>query len=308
MTLPALPLRLGTRGSPLALTQAHMVRRALMAAHGWGEDAIAVVKVTTTGDRVQDRPLAEVGGKALWTKELDRALGEGAIDFAVHSMKDVETIRPSAIAIVAMLERADVRDRLIGAESVAALPPGARVGTSSPRRAAQLLRLRPDLEIVMFRGNVDTRLSRLALGEADATLLAAAGLDRLGRPEIGHAVPIDVMLPAPAQGAVGIECLADRVELRTALGAIDHADTHVCVLAERALLARLGADCRSPVAALARRHGDGLAMRAELLSGDGRLHSGAETRAALGDHAPIVALADFLLAGAETDLRALFTG
>ena len=308
MTLPALPLRLGTRGSPLALTQAHMVRRALMAAHGWGEDAIEVVKVTTTGDRVQDRPLAELGGKALWTKELDRALGERAIDFAVHSMKDVETIRPETIAIAAMLERADVRDRLIGAAAVAALGQGARVGTSSPRRAAQLLRLRPDLAIVMFRGNVDTRLSRLALGEADATLLAAAGLDRLGRPEIGHAVPTEVMLPAPAQGAVGIECLAERADVRAALAAIDHADTHLCVLAERALLARLGADCRSPVAALAVCKDDGIAMRAEILSEDGRLHSAGETRAAAGDHKPIAALADALLAAAVPELRALFTG
>ena len=301
-------LRLGTRGSPLALTQANMVRRALMAAHGWGEEAIEIVPVRTTGDRVQDRPLAELGGKALWTKELDHSLGEGLIDFAVHSMKDVETIRPEAIAIAAMLERADVRDRLIGAASVAELPDNARVGTSSPRRAAQLLRLRPDLEIVMFRGNVDTRLSRLALGEADATLLAAAGLDRLGRPEIGHAVPTQTMLPAPAQGAVGIECLAARADLRAALLAIDHEDTHRCVLAERALLAELGADCRSPVAALAIRQGEALHMRAEILSMDGRYHAAAEADAPIGDHAPVRALAQTLLADAPPALRDLFTG
>ena len=305
---PPLPLKLGTRGSPLALTQANMVRRALMAAHGWGEEAIEIVPVRTTGDRVQDRPLAEVGGKALWTKELDAALGEGRIDFAVHSMKDVETIRPPSIAIAAMMERADVRDRLIGAASVAELAVNARVGTSSPRRAAQLLRLRPDLEIVMFRGNVDTRLSRLAVGEADATLLAAAGLDRLGRPEIGHAVPADVMLPAPAQGAVGIECLVVRADIRAALMAIDHEDTHLCVLAERALLAELGADCRSPVAALATRRGDGLHMRAEILSMDGRYHAAAEAEAPLEDHAPIRALAQTLLADAPPALRGLFTG
>jgi len=305
---PPLPLKLGTRGSPLALTQANMVRRALMAAHGWGEEAIEIVPVRTTGDRVQDRPLAELGGKALWTKELDHALGEGLIDFAVHSMKDVETIRPEAIAIAAMLERADVRDRLIGAASVAELPDNARVGTSSPRRAAQLLRLRPDLEIVMFRGNVDTRLSRLALGEADATLLAAAGLDRLGRPEIGHAVPAQTMLPAPAQGAVGIECLAARADLRAALLAIDHEDTHRCVLAERALLAELGADCRSPVAALAIRQGEALHMRAEILSMDGRYHAAAEADAPIGDHAPVRALAQTLLADAPPALRDLFTG
>ncbi|MBB5686593.1 hydroxymethylbilane synthase [Sphingobium boeckii] len=301
-------MKLGTRGSPLALTQAHMVRRALMAAHGWGEDAITIVPVKTTGDRVQDRPLSELGGKALWTKELDHALGEGAIDFAVHSMKDVETIRPEAIVIAAMLERADMRDRLIGADSVAALPRGARVGTSSPRRSAQLLRLRADLEIVMFRGNVDTRLSRLNLGEADATLLAAAGLDRLGRPEIGHAIATDIMLPAPAQGAVGIECLGTRDDLRAALAAIDHHDTHLCVLTERALLAHLGADCRSPMAALAVREGDSVFLRAEILSMDGRLHRAGETTAAVGDHAPIAALASALLADAEPELRALFSG
>lgn len=308
MILPPLPLKLGTRGSPLALTQAHMVRRALMAAHGWGEDAIEIVPVKTTGDRVQDRPLAELGGKALWTKELDHALAEGMIDFAVHSMKDVETIRPETIAIAAMLARADVRDRLIGAESVTALPQGARVGTSSPRRSAQLLRLRADLEIVMFRGNVDTRLSRLNLGEADATLLAAAGLDRLGRPEIGHAVPTETMLPAPAQGAVGIECLAARTDLRAALAAIDHHDTHLCVLAERALLAQLGADCRSPMAALAVRDGATIFLRAEILSMDGRLYRAGETSAPVGDHRPIMALASALLADAEPELRALFSG
>jgi len=174
-------LCLGTRGSPLALVQAHMVQAALCAAHGWAEDDVMIVPIRTTGDRVQDRALAEIGGKALWTKELDRALLDGEIDCAVHSMKDVETIRPDVIQIAAMLPRADVRDRLIGAASIEALPQGARVGTSSPRRAAQLCRLRPDLQPMLFRGNVDTRLAKLAAGEVDATLLAAAGLDRLGR-------------------------------------------------------------------------------------------------------------------------------
>src|SRR5205085_295664 len=149
---------------------------ALRAAHALPEGAIEIVPVRTTGDRIQDRALAEVGGKAMWTKELDRALLAGEIDFAVHSMKDVETIRPAEIAIAAMLPRADVRDRLIGAETVAALPAGARIGTSSPRRSAQLRRLRPDVAIVLFRGNVETRLRKLADGEAEATLLAAAGL------------------------------------------------------------------------------------------------------------------------------------
>jgi len=306
MLSPGRPLRLGTRGSPLALVQANMVRDALIAAHGWDDDAILIVPVVTTGDAVQDRPLAEIGGKALWTKELDRALAGDAIDFAVHSMKDVETIRPAEIAIAAMLERADARDRLIGAESVAALAEGARVGTSSPRRAAQLRRLRPDLSIVLFRGNVDTRLARLARGEAEATLLAAAGLDRLGRPDIGHAIPVETMLPAPAQGAVGVECLAARVDVRAALAAIDDADTRECVLAERALLAALGADCRSPVAALARVEGDYFHIRAEILSEEGSLHEAGDARAVRGDHAPVAALAAALLDSADPALAGLF--
>ena len=231
--------RLGTRGSPLALTQAGMVRDALCAAHGWAQDEIETIVIRTTGDKVQDRALAEIGGKALWTKELDRALLEGEIDASVHSMKDVETIRPEGIAIAAMLPRADVRDRLIGADSVAALRQGAVVGTSSPRRRAQLLRLRPDLDVVLFRGNVDTRLAKLAAGEADATLLAAAGLDRLGR-EVGHAIPTDEMLPAPAQGAVGIEVRAGDETAAVIVGAIDDPATSQCVLAERALLAEAG--------------------------------------------------------------------
>ena len=265
----AIRFRLGTRGSPLALTQANMVRDALCAAHGWSADEVALVVIRTTGDRVQDRPLAEIGGKALWTKELDRALLEREIDAAVHSMKDVETIRPPAIRIAAMLPRADVRDRLIGAETIAALPDGAVVGTSSPRRRAQLLRARPDLSVVTFRGNVDTRLAKLAAGEADATLLAAAGLDRLGRDGIGRAIPTDTMLPAPAQGAVGIEVRNEDAGAATIVGAIDDPATSACVLAERAFLAALGADCHSPVAALAALAGEMLTLRAELIAEDG---------------------------------------
>src|SRR6478672_1150096 len=174
------PLRIGTRGSPLALVQAHLVADALRAAHGWGEQAIQIVPIVTTGDVVQDRPLAEVGGKALWTKELDACLADGRTDLSVHSMKDVETIRPDVFAIAAMLERADTRDRLIGADSIEALAQGAIVGTSSPRRTAQLLARRPDLRTISIRGNVQTRLAKIARGEVDATLLAAAGLDRLG--------------------------------------------------------------------------------------------------------------------------------
>jgi hydroxymethylbilane synthase len=247
-----------------------------------------------------------VGGKALWTKELDLALDEGRIDFSVHSMKDVETIRPEHIVIAAMLPRADVRDRLIGAESIDAIPEGGRVGTSSPRRSAQLLRLRPDLEIVLFRGNVDTRLSRLNLGEADATLLAAAGLDRLGRGEVGKPVPIETMLPAPAQGAVGIEARRDDAEMRELLGAIDDPATSRCVRSERALLARLGATCRSPVAALATLEDGRLHLRAQILLHDGR--ESEEGAAAIDGPEDAAALAAELLGRASEALRSQFDG
>src|SRR5918997_213062 len=190
------PIRIGTRGSPLALAQARMVAEALRTAHGWNAGRIEIVPITTSGDVIQDRPLAEVGGKGLWTKELDRCLLDGRTDLSVHSMKDVETFRPAALEIAAMLPRADVRDRLVGADSLAALPRGARIGTSSPRRTAQLLCRRPDLEIVPFRGNVATRLAKLARGEASATLLAAAGLDRLGKGDIGTPIDPEHLLPA----------------------------------------------------------------------------------------------------------------
>ncbi|AGH50064.1 porphobilinogen deaminase [Sphingomonas sp. MM-1] len=299
------PLRLGTRGSPLALTQANMVKSALMAAHGWADDAIEIVPIRTSGDRIQDRALADVGGKALWTKELDRALADGGIHFAVHSMKDVETTRPAEIVIAAMLPRADVRDRLIGAESLAALPEGAVIGTSSPRRAAQVRRARPDASVTLFRGNVDTRLAKLAAGEADATLLAAAGLSRLDRPDVGTPIPIATMLPAPAQGAVGIETLAANADMRAALAAIDHAPTSACVRIERALLAALAADCRSPVAALAEPAADGAyRLRAEILTEDGGERSGGEAIVHGPDEA--AALAANLLARASPRLRRLF--
>ncbi len=298
-------LRLGTRGSPLALTQANMVRDALAAAHGWERERIEIVSVKTSGDRIQDRALAEVGGKALWTKELDMALGEGRIDFAVHSMKDVETIRPDHIVIAAMLPRADVRDRLIGAETVAAIRQGGRVGTSSPRRSAQVKRLRPDLEIVLFRGNVDTRLAQLAGGVADATLLAAAGLERLRR-EVGTAIPLETMLPAPAQGAVGIEGRREDDQVLGWLAAIDHGETQACVRAERARLARLGADCRSPVAALAEVRRGELFLRAEILSPDGAHCERGD--ALIGDPSEAADLAAALLDRAAPELRGHFSG
>ncbi len=303
----AIKFKLGTRGSPLALTQANMVRDALCARHGWPVDAIERVVIRTTGDRVQDRALAEIGGKALWTKELDRALLDREIDASVHSMKDVETLRPEALVIAAMLPRADVRDRLIGADAIDALPHGAVVGTSSPRRRAQLLRLRPDLSIVLFRGNVDTRLAKLAAGEADATLLAAAGLDRLGRDTIGHAIPTDVMLPAPAQGAVGIEVRSADAAAQAIVGAIDDDVTSRCVRAERALLAALRADCHSPVAALASAAGATLSLRAELLAEDGSAFVDGHAEGLIGE-AIAAGLAGDLLSRAPDPVRRLFGG
>jgi len=276
-----------------------MVRNALLLAHGWSEDRVEIVAMTASGDKILDRALAEVGGKALWTKELDRALFEGDIDFSVHSMKDVETIRPEALEIVAMLERADVRDRLIGAESISALPHGARVGTSSPRRTAQLLRLRPDLEITLFRGNVATRIGKLDAGEADATLLAAAGLVRLNMSDVGVAISQDEMLPAPAQGAIGIETLGTNERVRALLAPINHVPTFRCVMAERAFLAALDADCHSPVGAQARLKDDVLRIRGEILMPDG---SACEA----GDSGDPAALARDLLARASPDLRAIF--
>jgi hydroxymethylbilane synthase len=299
------PFRLGTRGSPLALTQAGLVRDALLARHPGM--AIDIVPIRTTGDRVQDRPLAEIGGKALWTKELDRALLAGEIDCAVHSMKDVETFRPAEIALAALLPRADVRDRIGGAGSIAALPHGARIGTSSPRRAAQLRHLRPDVRIVLFRGNVDTRLARVAAGEAEATLLAAAGLERLGRSE-GAAISDEMLLPAPAQGAIGIEARAGDHETLHLLAAIDDPETRACIEAERGLLAALKADCHSPVAALATIEGAILTLRAELYSEDGMHRVHAQEAGAPGDSALPEAVARDLLGRAPPEIRRLFGG
>ena len=299
-------MRLGTRGSPLALAQARMTAQALCAHSGWPQQAIETVIVQTSGDRIQDRALAEIGGKALWTKELDRALVEGEIDFAVHSMKDVETIRPGAIRIAAMLPRADVRDKLIGAESFDALPAGPVIGTSSPRRAAQVRRLRPDARIILFRGNVATRLGKLAAGEAHATLLAAAGLDRLGQSEVGALIPLDIMLPAPSQGAVGIEMLSDNRAMLDLLAAINDSDTFDCVMAERAVLKGLGGTCHSPIAALAVVDGAALHLRAEILSADGQERVAEEARIARGDQEAGEAMGRALLDRASPTLRALF--
>ena len=283
-----------------------MVAEALRETQGWGPERIEIVPITTSGDMIQDRPLAEVGGKALWTKELDRCLLDGRTDISVHSMKDVETIRSPELVIAAMLPRADVRDRLIGADSLEALAEGAKFGTSSPRRTAQILARRPDLEIVSIRGNVATRLRKLQMGEADATLLAAAGLDRLGHSDIGAV--LEDMLPAPSQGAVGIEVLADNRHVAALVADIGDRTTEMCVAAERRLLEGLGGDCRSPVAALAVLDEGRIHLRAEILSSDGSevsrgemLFPPAKTEAPLG-------LARKLLEEASPTLRALFPG
>lgn len=307
---PARPLRIGTRASPLALAQANMAAAALVAAHGLDLAALEIVPMTATGDRIQDRALAEVGGKALWTRELDAALDAGEIDIAVHSLKDVETLRDPRFALVAMLERADPRDRLvvregIDAAAIADLPQGVRLGTSSPRRAAQVRRLRPDIETTLLRGNVATRLGKLAAGDVDATLLAAAGLDRLGMYEVGAAIPIDLLLPAASQGAIGIECRADDAAARALLAAVDHVATHAAVAAERAFLAGLGGDCRSPVAAHAHWRDDStLRLDAEIYSEDGAEHVAGH--ALVSDAAAATNLAHRLLGEAPEAVRRLF--
>lgn len=297
-------LRLGTRGSPLALVQARLVATALRDAHGWGPELIEIEPIATSGDQLRDRSIAEMGGKALWTRELDLALLEGRIDLAVHSLKDVETLRPQELAIAAVLKRADVRDRLVGADSLAALPEGARVGTSSPRRAAQLLARRPDLIIVPIRGNVETRLRKLQKGDADAALLAGAGLERLGHSEIGSV--LEGFLPAPAQGAIGVEVRSGDRRVRTLVGAIDHRPTRACVEAERLLLQGLAGSCRSPVAALATIKGDEIRLRAEILTEDGREVERGERRFPAGDDRAPLELAAELLDRAPPRLRALF--
>lgn len=309
---PENPLRIGTRASPLARAQADMAAEALMAAHDLAPGALEIVPMTATGDRIQDRALAEVGGKALWTKELDYALDAGTIDIAVHSLKDVETWRDARFALVAMLERADPRDKLVlpqgrEAQSIMDLPPGTRLGTSSPRRAAQVRRIRPDIAPMLLRGNVATRLSKLAAGDVDATLLAAAGLNRLGMADIGIAQDIDILLPAASQGAIGIECRSDDEDRIKLLTAVNHAPTFDAVAAERAFLAGVGGDCRSPVAAHARWLDNGtLWLDAEIYSADGHEH--VVRHMLVNGLESVKELAQAMLTDAPPAVRSLFGG
>ena len=263
-------LRIGTRGSPLALAQAHAVRDLLIKAHAVPADRLIVTVLKTTGDVIIDRPLAEIGGKGLFTKELDLALQAGQIDIAVHSMKDVPTLLPDGMAITAVLPREDVRDVLVSdhADTLADLPRGAVFGTSSLRRRAQILNRRPDLKMVEFRGNVQTRLKKLADGVASATLLARAGLNRLGQADLGRALEVEVLLPAVAQGAVGIQ-QCHNGDLSEALAPLHDMATAAQITAERAFLRALDGNCRTPIAGLASLEDNRMQFVGEVLSPDG---------------------------------------
>jgi hydroxymethylbilane synthase len=265
-------LRIGTRGSPLALWQAHAVQAHLAAAHGVAPEAIAIEVIRTTGDVIQDRPLSEVGGKGLFTKEIEQALSDGAIDLAVHSSKDMPTVLPPGLELAACLPREDVRDAFISpkAASLAELPRGAVVGTASLRRQAMVKRLRPDISVVTFRGNVDTRLRKLEDGVVDATLLAFAGLKRLRREAAATAVlEVDQFLPAVGQGAIGIEARAADTRTRDLLAKTNHAETLAAVQTERSFLAVLDGSCRTPIAGHARIMGNSVVFRGMILRPDG---------------------------------------
>ena len=272
--MPSRPLRIGTRGSPMALHQTALVRDRLVAAHPdlAAPGAVEVVTIRTTGDRVQDRLLAEIGGKGLFAKEIEEALIAGHIDLAVHSLKDLETWLPRGLALACVLPRDDPRDVLVSAEraSFAALPQGSRIGTASLRRQAQLLQHRPDLEIVPIRGNVNTRLRKLEAGEVDALVLALCGLERLGA--VGpttEILPRELMLPAVGQGALAVECRTDDEATARLLAPLHDPVSAACVGAERAMLAALDGSCRTPIAGLAELVDGRLVIEGLLLKPDG---------------------------------------
>ena len=269
---PASPLKIGTRGSPLALAQAYETRARLMAAFDLPEAAFEIVVIKVTGDVIQDRPLKDIGGKGLFTREIEEALLSGGIDIAVHSMKDMPVLQPEGLLLDTYLPREDVRDAFVAqdVEKLADLAEGARVGSSSLRRRAQLLHAFPHLEVVEFRGNVQTRLKKLADGVASATFLAQAGLNRLGMAHVARgAMSPDEMLPAIAQGAIGIERRADDMNTATMIEAIHHTETGQRLAAERAFLAALDGSCETPIAGLAELDGTMLRLRGEVLRPDG---------------------------------------
>ena len=269
---PAQPLRIGTRGSPLALWQAHEVRRCLMAAFGLPEDAFAIVVIKVMGDQIQDRALKDIGGKGLFTREIEDALLDGGIDIAVHSMKDMPTLQPDGLVLDCYLPREDVRDAFVSpaVARLADLPIGAVVGSSSLRRRAQLALRRPDLKLVEFRGNVQTRMRKLEEGVAQATFLAMAGLNRLGMAHMARGpIEVDEMLPAVAQGAIGIERRVADARVEALLAGIHHAPTGQRLAAERAFLLKLDGSCETPIAGLAVIEGDQIWLRGEILRPDG---------------------------------------
>lgn len=265
-------LKIGTRGSPLALAQAHETQARLMEAHGMPAEAFEVVVISTSGDRIQDRPLSEAGGKGLFTKEIEEALLAGTIDIAVHSSKDMPTVLPDGLELSAFLPREDARDAFIGkaVKRIVDLPQGAKVGSSSLRRQALIRRMRPDLDVVMFRGNVQTRLRKLEEGVAEGTILAYAGLKRLG---LGHGVtdlmPLDAFPPAPGQGAIGIETRIGDSEVEKMLVAIHDVPTGQALACERAFLAALDGSCRTPIAGYATISGGRLVFAGLIISPDG---------------------------------------
>lgn len=286
------PIRIGTRGSKLALAQAAEVRARLMAAHDLAEEAFEIEVISTSGDRILDRPLSEVGGKGLFTKEIEEALLDLRIDLAVHSSKDMATRLPEALEISAFLPREDVRDAFIGREvrTIAELPHGAVVGTASLRRQALLKRMRPDLELVILRGNVQTRLAKLAAGEVEGTLLALAGLKRMAMEDVATEIlPAESFPPAPGQGAICIESRVGDAAVAALVAAIADAPTTDALTAERAFLATLDGSCRTPIAARATIRGDRLELAGMILTPDGTgMHDGRVSgpradAAALGD-------------------------
>ena len=267
--------RIGTRGSPLALAQAAETRARLMLAHGLPEEAFEIVVLSTQGDRITNRPLSEIGGKGLFTAEIESQLLSGELDFAVHSSKDMATRLPDGLEIMAYLPREDFRDAFVShlAPSLAQMPIGAMVGTASLRRQALVRKLRPDLQVKIFRGLVDTRLRKLADGDADATLLAYAGLKRLGKPEVATEI-LDpaIFPPAPAQGAICLEARTDNSAIRALLAPINDSDTFAAVSCERAFLEVLDGSCRTPIAGYARIEADRLQFSGMILTPDGQTH------------------------------------
>tara|TARA_R110001599_G_scaffold61379_2_gene170546 strand:- start:44510 stop:45439 length:930 start_codon:yes stop_codon:yes gene_type:complete len=267
------PFRIGTRGSPLAMAQAVETRDRLMAAHGLPQEACEIVVISTKGDRVTDRPLSEIGGKGLFTEEIEAQLADGRIDIAVHSSKDMPTQLPEGLYLSAFLPREDVRDAFIGraASTIDQLPQGAVVGTSSLRRQALVRRNRPDLKVISFRGNVQTRMRKLEEGQVDGTLLALAGLRRLGREDYATDIlNTDTFLPAPGQGAICIESRCGDGPIDSMLAAINHRETEMALTCERAFLASLDGSCRTPIGALARIDGTRMQFSGLILTPDGK--------------------------------------